>query len=114
MNIIPKEAQKIEVNGSTVEFFKSIDGDGAVYYFDTSKCTPPDPMVNAMAGLQLLDNKSSLIMINHKAPAGLFPKIQDEFNYEVEDIDDGRVKVVFTKKDNSSGKTDFNSVDCHG
>lgn len=114
MSIIPKEAKKIDVDGSTVDFFKTIDGDCAVYYFDTSRCAPPDPMVNAMAGLQLLDDKSTLVMINHKPPAGLFPKIESDFDYDVTDLDDGRVKVVFTKKANSSNTTDFNSVDCHG
>ncbi len=34
---------------------------------------PPEPMVNAMAGLRLLDNSNKkLIMINHKTPGGLF------------------------------------------
>ena len=114
MSIIPNEAEKIEVEGATVDFFKSIKDGCSVYYFDTSKCGPPDPMVNAMVGLQLLDEKSSLVMINHKAPAGLFPKIEHDFNYEVTELDDGRAKMVFTKKDDSESKTDFNSTNCHG
>ena len=114
MSIIPQNAQKIEVMGSNVDFFKAVENGLSSYYFDTSKCGPPDPMVNAMAGLQLLDDNSKLVMINHKAPGGLFPKIQDEFDYEVKDLDDGSVKVVFTKKGSVAGTTDFDSTHCEG
>ena len=114
MSIIPQDAQKIEVMGSNVDFFKAVEDGLSTYYFDTSKCGPPDPMVNAMAGLQLLDDNSKLVMINHKAPGGLFPKVEAEFDYEVEDLASGGVKVIFTKKGSASGKTDFNSTHCEG
>ncbi len=114
MNLIPTDAQKIEAMGSTVDFFKAIEDGLSVYYFDTSKCGPPDPMVNAMAGLQLLDENSKLVMINHKAPGGLFPKVEADYNYEVENLSDGNVKVVFTKKTNAGGNTNFNDNKCHG
>lgn len=114
MNLIPQEAQKIEAMGATVDFFKAIEDGVSVYYFDTSKCGPPDPMVNAMAGLQLLDENSKLVMLNHKAPGGLFPKVENDFNYEVEDLSDGNVKVVFTKKTDANGNTNFNDNKCSG
>ena len=50
--------EKIEVAGSSVDFFKSIEDGLTTYHFDTSKCGPPEPMVNAMVGLQLLDENS--------------------------------------------------------
>ena len=73
MSLIPNNASKIEVAGATVDFFK-LEKDGqSTYFFDTSKCGPPDPMVNAMCGLNLIkDTNSKLVMINHKAPGGLF------------------------------------------
>jgi len=114
MSLIPQNTQKIEVMNSTVDFYKAIEDGVSTYYFDTSKCGPPDPMVNAMAGLQLLDENSKLVMINHKAPGGLFPKVEDDFNYEVENLNDGNVKIVFTKKADASGSTDFNSTKCSG
>jgi hypothetical protein len=70
-------------------------------------------MVNAMLGLQLLKNDNDkLIMINHKAPGGLFPKIENNFNYEVIDIEDGKVQVVFSNKNDSTGRTDFSQNSC--
>ena len=115
MDLIPSEAQKIEVSGSTVDFFKNIEDGLTSYYFDTSKCGPPDPMVNAMAGLQLIDgNDSKLVMINHKAPGGLFPKIEANFAYEVENLSDGRAKIVFTHKAGTEAQTDYSQNSCGG
>jgi hypothetical protein len=105
---------QIEVQGATVPFFKeSIDG-VIIYTFDTSATPPPEPMVNAMLGLALLDENSKLVMINHKSPGGLFPKIEAEFDFEVSDLDDGRVQVVFTKKRHASNTTDFTQNSCNG
>jgi len=106
--------EKIEVLGSTVDFFKSIENGLTTYQFDTSMCGPPDPMVNAMAGLQLLDENSQLIMINHKSPGGLFPKIQGEFNFEEASTEDGKAKVIFTKKVGANSSTDFTQNTCSG
>jgi hypothetical protein len=106
--------EKVEVTGATVDFFKEENGGLTVYSFDTSMCEPPHPMVNAMAGLQLLDDNSKLIMINHKSPAGLFPKVQDEFDYEVENTEDGKVKVVFCRKSGVANTTDFTQNSCNG
>ncbi len=114
MNLIPKEAQKIEPLGTTVDFFKVIEDGKSVYYFDTSEFGTPYPMVNTMAGLQLLDENAKLVMINHKAPGGLFPKIEADYDYDVEDLPDGNVKVVFSKKADANGDTDFNDNKCHG
>lgn len=106
--------EKIEVVGSSVDFFKEESGDVVVYRFNTSKCAPPEPMVNAMAGLQLLDENSKLIMINHKSPMGLFPKIEQEFEYEVTNLDDGTVQIEFTRKQNATNSTDFSQKSCGG
>ena len=107
--------KKIEVAGATVDFFESIKDGLTTYTFDTSKCGPPDPMVNAMAGLQLIDgNDKALAMINHKAPGGLFPKIEANFDYAVENLADGNVKVTFTHKRESQPQTDFTQDSCGG
>lgn len=104
--------KKIEVEGSTVDFFEKEEG---VYTFNTTQCQPPEPMVNAMCGLQLLKKPTDrLEMINHKAPLGLFPKIADDFDYEVSDAEDDMVKVVFSKKEDAKNSTDFTQSSCSG
>ncbi len=106
--------EKVEVAGATVDFFKEEAAGFTVYCFDTSMCEPPHPMVNAMAGLQLLDDNSKLIMINHKSPAGLFSKVQQEFDFEEETTEDGKVKVVFSRKSDVQNTTDFTQNTCNG
>lgn len=73
--------EKIEIKGSTVDFFKTVENGLTTYQFDTSRCGPPEPMINAMLGLQLLDDNSQLIMINHKPPMGLFPKVEANYDF---------------------------------
>ena len=106
---IPKNAKKIEVENSTLPFFI----DEVNYYFDSSLTAVPEPMINAVAGLQLLDENQKLIMINHKIPMGLFPKIEAFFDYEIEELKDGNVKIIFTKKAKIESKLDFDT-NCKG
>jgi len=107
--------EKIEVAGATVDFYKYQDGDLEVYEFDTSKCGPPEPMVNAMAGLKLVDGAGKkLVMINHKKPMGLLDKIGKNFNIADRALDDGRVALEFTYKDGESDKANLNDASCGG
>ena len=107
--------EKIEVAGATVDFYKYIQ-DGIEYYeFDTSRCGPPEPMVNAMAGLKLIDSPNKkLVMINHKKPMGLLDKIGENFNIEDEKMNDGRVKLIFSYKEDESDKADLTQTSCGG
>ena len=114
MSLLPNDAKKIEIENSTVDFFEFLEDGLKVYYFDSSECAPPEPMINAMLGLQLLkDDNEKLVMINHKAPGGLFPKIENNFNFEVSNIEENKVKVEFSHKIGSKANTDFSQNTCH-
>lgn len=105
----------IELEGATVPF-TSYEKDGfTCYEFDTSTCVPPEPMVNAMLGLKLLDSADKrLVMINHRLPAGLFPKIEDDFEYESTE-EEGKVIVTFKRKNfDEPLATDFSQNHCAG
>jgi len=105
----------IEVTGATVPFFTYQDGETQVFEFDTSKCGPPDPMVNAMSGLNLIDAPGKrLDMINHKKPAGLFSKIGENFNIVDEEIEGGLVKISFTYKSGASEEANLTDKECDG
>jgi len=115
MITIPNDALKIEVEGSTVDFVVFQD-DGLTYYaFDTSRCGPPEPMVNAMAGLRLIDApEKRLIMINHKMPMGLFSKMEDDFEIDSCTREDGLAEVVFAFKGSVNLNDPRYSAKCHG
>ncbi len=105
--------QEITLEGATVLFYKeTIDGI-LTYTFDSSRCGHPEPMINAMIGLQTIKDNEKLIMINSKAPAGLFPKVENDFNYEVEELENGIFQITFTKKGDVSS-TDFSDRGCGG
>lgn len=113
MSNIPSEATKIEVEGSTVDFFELAKDGQSTYYFDTSAEGPPHPMVNAMCGLKLIKNtNNALVMINHKAPGGLFGKLDADVCHDTENIEGGLVKVTFTNV-NAGVDSDLNQTSCH-
>jgi len=115
MSHIPSEAEKIVVDGATVDFYK-LEKDGqSTYYFDTSKEGPPHPMVNAMAGLGVIKGTNdTLVMINHKAPGGLFAKLENDVKYNVEDLPDGLVKVTFSYNTDVASESDLTQTSCQG
>ncbi len=115
MKYIPSEAEKIVVDGGTVDFYKLAKDGQSTYYFDTSKEGPPHPMVNAMAGLKLIKGTNDiLVMINHKAPGGLFAKLEDDVKHVIENLDDGLVKVVFSYNNDVSAESDLTQTSCAG
>ncbi|PHS57861.1 MAG: hypothetical protein COB17_05255 [Sulfurimonas sp.] len=114
MSLIPNDAQKIEVIGATVDFFELVQDGCSTYYFDSSKCGPPDPMVNAMSGLKLIQGtQNKLVMINHKAPGGLFSKLGDDISHKAVVSNNGLVLITFTSNSDSSANTDLNQNTCH-
>ncbi|RRS30590.1 MAG: hypothetical protein P794_06475 [Epsilonproteobacteria bacterium (ex Lamellibrachia satsuma)] len=107
--------QPIEVPGATVPFFTYTMGETQYFEFDTSKCGPPEPMVNAMAGLKMIDSANKkVVMINHKKPMGLLDKIGENYDIETEKMDDGRVKLIFSYKAGESENANLNDAACHG
>ncbi|XPV68055.1 MAG: hypothetical protein ACNI25_12175 [Halarcobacter sp.] len=114
MNKFLENAKKIEVENSSVDFFE-FEKDGLTYYyFDSSITTPPHPMVNAMLGLKLLDNpKKRLLMRNHQKPMGLFPKIKENFEYEILEEDED-ILIEFKYKQGTTLNVDFNDSNCQG
>lgn len=107
--------KKIEVIGASVPFFTYKLGEDQIFEFDTSKCGPPEPMVNAMAGLKLINESGKkLVMINHTNAGGLVSKIGENYDIEVQDLEDGRVKLTFSYKIGESEKADLSQTSCSG
>lgn len=111
---IINKSEKISVENSTIDFFKYDDKECTYYIFDSSKLSVPEPMINAMAGLRILNKKSKLIMINHSIPLGLFTKIQKDFKYEIEEMENEIYKITFSLKKEKSKNTNFNDFNCLG
>lgn len=105
--------ESIEVEGANVPFFTYATGEDQVFEFDTSKCGSPDPMVNAMAGLKLLDTAhKKVVMINNEKPGGLLDKVGENYYIEIDKLEDGRVKLTFSYKAGESEKADLSDSTC--
>ena len=114
MDNIPNNSIEINLEGATVPFYKFEEKETTYYQFDSSKCGHPEPMINAMTGLQTIKDDEKLIMINSKAPMGLFPKIENDYNHEVEELNNGTFKITFSKKSTNSTATNFGDTACSG
>ncbi|MFA6788977.1 MAG: hypothetical protein WC149_06100 [Arcobacteraceae bacterium] len=115
MSVLPENAKKIDVAGSTLDFFEYEKENITYFFFDSSMTGPPEPMVNAMAGLRLLDAKNKkLQMLNHKTPGGLFAKIGDAFDFEIQEVEGGKSLVTFSFKNDASLNADLTQTSCDG
>jgi len=91
--------ERVEVPNTTVPVYKYEEGEYTVYEFDTSMKGPPEPMVNALSVLELLNSPNvKVVMINHRKPMGLFDRLEDKYNVSMEELPDGKYKIVFTLK----------------
>ncbi len=116
MNIItkPNDAEEFNPEGATVPFYRYKIGEDQIIEFDTSKCGPPEPMVNAMIGLKMVDDNTKLLMINHKKPMGLLEKIGENYAIEEAKMEDGRVQLLFSYKSGASDEADLSDPSCDG
>lgn len=115
MIILPKNATSVDVPSATVDFLTFSKEGNTYFYFDTSEVAAPEPMINAMNGLTLLkSSKDKLIMVNHQKPMGLFGKLQDKFDIEVFNLDDGNYQMVFSFKEGLSEEADLSDTSCSG
>lgn len=114
MSTTTQNTQEIQLEGATVAFLKYEQNGITFLEFDSSLCGHPEPMINAMTGLQALEEDQKLVMINSKAPMGLFPKIENDFTFEVEELENGKVKVIFSKRADGEAKTNFADTGCGG
>jgi len=111
----PNGAKELKVEGQTVPFYKYKINDVTYIEFNTSRCGPPEPMVNAMLAIALIKDKNTkVIMVNHKSPAGLLPKINQNFGIEEGTTSDGKVKLVFSYKEGKSETANLSDSICHG
>jgi len=116
MNIItkPDNAEQFSPEGATVPFFRYTINKSQIVEFDTSMCPPPEPMVNAMIGLQMVDANTQLLMVNHKKPGGLLNKIGENYDYEAIDKADGSIQLLFSYRAGDSEKADLSNNNCDG
>ena len=111
----PSDAKLLHVNNATVPFFSHLQNGIEYISFDTSLCAPPEPMVNAMIALELLDVPTKkVVMINHRSPVGLLAKVQSFYEIDVTELEGGKLQLIFSYKEGISDKVDLSQKQCAG
>ncbi len=108
------EKKEIQVEGATVPFYEYKTDEGRVIEFDTSRTGPPEPMVNGMTALKLVDPNTKVVMINHKMPMGFLKKVEENYIVEKEELEGGLVRLTFSYKEGASEKADLSDASCSG
>jgi len=88
----------VTVPMATLEFYK-YEEDGLTFYeFDARECQPPEPMVNAMHGLKMLESKNDrLVGMFFHEPVPLFAHTATSFFHESIELESGDFKIIFKR-----------------
>lgn len=101
--------------GATVEFERYEENGFICFACNTVDTECPEPMINAMCGLKLLDGPDKrFIMTNMQEPLGLYPRVASDFEWEVEPLEGGDVRITFRRKEVGETITDFSNTHCGG
>jgi len=92
--------EKIDLPRATLGFYK-YEEDGLTYYkYDATGCQPPEPMVNTMLGLSLLQGKDDrLVGTFFHEPFPLYDRIPLTISHEAKELDSGDIEVTFKIED---------------
>ena len=92
------EKEKVTIPMTTLDFYK-YEKDSVTYYeFDATECSPPEPMVNTMHALRLIQSdKERLVGRFFHEPTPLYAKIADYFSYEAQELENGDYQITFKK-----------------
>jgi uncharacterized protein (DUF2249 family) len=93
------EKIKVEIPMTTLEFLKYEENGLTYYEFDATQCQPPEPMVNTIHGLkQIKSNEERLVGIFFHEPTPLYTKIEEFFEYNAVELDNGDFRLEFKRK----------------
>ena len=91
--------EKVDIPMTTLDFYK-YEQDGLTYYaFDATECSPPEPMVNTLNALRMIQSENDrLVGRFFHEPTPLYAKIADFFTYEAQELENGDYQITFKKR----------------
>jgi len=91
--------ETIEIPLTTLKFYR-YKKDGITYIeYDARECTPPEPMVNTIHALKMLqDKQTKLVGKFFHEPFPLFERVSSHFSYESKALESGDFEITFMKK----------------
>ena len=81
---------------ATLDFFKYEENGLTYYEFNATECSPPEPMVNTMHGLNMIRDKNDrLVGMFFHEPTPLYAKIGARFSHEATELESGDFRITF-------------------
>ncbi|MFT7005278.1 MAG: hypothetical protein ACJAWW_002651 [Sulfurimonas sp.] len=88
----------VKVPGTTLPFYMYEEDGLTIYEFNATECSPPEPMVNTIKGINLLKSEyDRLIGIFYHEPFPLYDRLPFSILHEAEELESGDFKITFKK-----------------
>ena len=92
------EKKLIKIPRTTLDFYKYEDGGITFYEFDATDSCAPEPMMNALAALEMIKTKNErLVGTFFHEPTPLLQRISKYFTHESTELENGDFRIVFEK-----------------
>lgn len=86
----------VEVMGATLPFYQYEKDDLTFFEFNATECSPPEPMVNTIKGLSLLQSSNDrLVGLFFHEPFPLYQRIPFTIAHEAVELENGDFQVTF-------------------
>lgn len=89
----------IQIPLTTLDFYKYEEDGLTIYEFNATECQPPEPMVNAINALKMLQSKNERVKgIFFHEPTPLYAKITRNIFYNAKELENGDFEITFALK----------------
>ena len=88
----------IKLPRATLNFYR-YEKDGLVFYeFDATESQPPEPMVNTIVGISMLQSDNDrLVGIYFHEPIPLYERLGSGIKHEAIELENGDFRIIFQK-----------------
>ncbi len=88
----------IVVPRATLDIYNYEENGLNIYEFNATECSPPEPMVNTIVILEMLQKENDrLVVIFFHEPVPLYERLAQNFSYESKELESGDFEVTFKK-----------------
>ncbi len=89
----------VTVPRATLDIYNYKEDGLNIYEFNATECSPPEPMVNTIVSLEMLQTEDDrLKVIFFHEPQPLFERVSASYSYESKELEDGDFLVTFKKR----------------
>jgi len=89
----------VQVPRATLDIYNYEEDGLNIYEFNATECSPPEPMVNTIVSLEMLQTESDRLKVTFfHEPQPLFERVSTLYSYQSEELEGGDFLVTFKKR----------------